>query len=90
MPDDKFLTESEFKKILLAHLNLYVDMLVTIGTLNYALAEVEVLPSKERMKEVREIVEQHPSTVKLRKSLAETPHSKSIDDILRAFEGPIQ
>jgi len=57
---------------------------------SYALAERNLLPSPERMKEIRQIVESYPKTVELRKRISESPRSESIDEILRKFQGPIQ
>jgi hypothetical protein len=66
-----------------------LDMLVTIGTLNYVLAGQGLLPL-DKMDEARQIVERLPKVVSLRKLASEIRDPASILELLRNFEGPIQ
>ena len=86
---DKPVSESEFRKIFVVQMQIMIDMLVTIGTLNYVLAGQGVLPEEE-LKLARPIVERLPKTVMLRKLADEILGSVSIHDILEKFEGTIQ
>ena len=89
MENNKPLLESEFRKILTAQMNLILDMMVTIGTLNVVLADRGQLPL-DQMKEARQIFESLPKTIELRRLIDDIHHSASIDEILKKFEGTVQ
>ena len=87
--NDKPLTESEFRQIFAAQMTIRLDMLVTIGTLNYVLAGQRLLPLTQ-MEEARKMIEGSPRTVQLRKFVSEIRESSSILEFLKNFQGPVQ
>lgn len=89
MPDEKYVTESEFKKILAGQLQLHMDLQVNSVAIQQALIARGVISLVDIEKQ-RQALESLPTTVALRKSLAEKLASMSIDDMLRLFVGPIQ
>jgi hypothetical protein len=89
MDQDKPLSESEFRTILVLLINLMIESTITVGALS-ALLEEKGTIQPGRLRWARKEFEKDPRFVELRKRLAEIQDSASILEFLRNFEGPPQ